>query len=349
MFFDQIFYHHTMKQWTIALAIFVLSFLVLWLIRGYVRFRLRRFARKTKTFFDDMIADLLSRIRFFFLIMVSLYLASLVLELPPLISTILTKLVFVTVALQVAIWANSSISFWINHYKQQNLKVDAASVTTFATLGFVGRIILWSVVVLLIVENLGLDITAVVAGVGISGVAIALAVQNILGDLLASFSIVFDKPFVIGDFITVDKHMGTVENIGLKTTRIRSLSGEELIFSNADLLKSRISNFKRMTERRVIFTIAVTYQTDPGKVEKIPFLIKEIVQTQKNIRFDRVHLKELGSSALIFEIVYWTLTPDYDLFMDIHHDINLQILKRFQKEQIEFAYPSQTVYLSRPD
>jgi small-conductance mechanosensitive channel len=210
-----------------------------------------------------------------------------------------------------------------------------------------GRLALWSTVALLVLANLGIDVTAMVAGLGIGGIAVALAAQNILGDLFASASIVLDKPFVIGDFIIVGEDMGTVEHIGLKTTRVRSLSGEQLVFANNDLLKSRIRNFKRMNERRAAFGIGVTYQTPAEKLAAIPAMLREAVEAQSPTRFDRAHFKQYGDSALLFEVVYYVLSPDYNLYMDIQQAINLAVFRRFAEEQIEFAHPTYTVCLKK--
>jgi small-conductance mechanosensitive channel len=180
----------------------------------------------------------------------------------------------------------------------------------------------------------------------VGGIAVALAVQNILGDLFASFSIILDKPFVIGDFITVDTYLGTIEHIGLKTTRVRSLSGEQLVFANADLLQSRIRNYKRMYERRVVFSIGVIYQTPYGKLQKIPEIIQNIIETQGQTRFDRTHFKDYGPYSLNLEIVYWVENPDYNLYMDTQQKINLELFKQFEDEKIEFAYPSQSLYIN---
>ena len=182
---------------------------------------------------------------------------------------------------------------------------------------------------------------------GIGGIAVALALQNILGDLFASLSIVIDKPFVIGDFIVVDQLMGTVEHVGLKTTRLRSLGGEQLIFSNNDLLKSRISNYKRMMERRIVFGFGVTYQTPPEKLPLINEIVREIIGKQEQARFDRVHFKEYGESSLNFEAVYFVLSQDYNLYMDIQQAINLEMFRCFQKEGIEFAYPTRTLFIQQ--
>jgi len=174
-------------------------------------------------------------------------------------------------------------------------------------------------------------------------------VQNVLGDLFASLSIVLDKPFAVGDFLIIDEHMGAVEHVGLKTTRIRSLSGEQLVFSNSDLLKSRIRNYGRMFERRVVFKFAVTYQTPRDKLKIIPQIVRESILELDKVRFDRAHFQAYGASSLDFEIVYYVLAPDYNLYMDIQQAINLRIHERFEQEGIDFAYPTQTVYVHRVD
>lgn len=248
---------------------------------------------------------------------------------------------------QGAFWGSAAISFGILRYRQQKMEEDAHSVTTFTALGFILRIILWSFILLLALDNLGVKITTLVAGLGIGGIAVALAMQNLLGDLFASLSIVLDKPFVIGDFIIVDNYLGSVEYIGLKTTRVRSLSGEQLIFANSDLLKSRIRNFKRMFERRVVFSIGVIYQTPHQKLILIPKIIQEIIEGQEATRFDRAHFKEYGNFSLNYEVVYWVLNSDYNSYMDIQQAVNLEIFRRFEQEGIEFAYPTQVVYVSQ--
>jgi small-conductance mechanosensitive channel len=202
-------------------------------------------------------------------------------------------------------------------------------------------------VLLLDLYNLGVNITALVAGLGVGGIAVALAVQTILGDLFASLSIVLDKPFVVGDFLVVDDMLGAVEYVGLKTTRIRSLSGEQLVFSNSDLLSSRIRNYGRMFERRVSFDVGVTYQTPRDKLIKIPVIIRDAVEGQDKTRFDRSHFKAYGDFALVFESVYYVLGPDYNEYMDIQQAINLHLHECFEQEGIEFAYPTQTVFVKQ--
>jgi len=241
------------------------------------------------------------------------------------------------------------VKFWLGLVLQKRMDQDASSATTISLLGFVARLILWVMVLLLILDNLGVNITGLVAGLGIGGIAVALAVQNILGDLLASLSIVLDKPFVIGDFVVVDSLSGTIEHIGLKTTRIRSLSGEQLIFANNDLLKSRIRNYKRMSERRIVFSFGVVYQTPLPKLKGIKEIIRDIISKEENTRLDRVHFKEYGDSSINYEVVYFVTVPDYNIYMDVQESINLEIFRRFAEEKITFAYPTTTVFLQNSD
>jgi small-conductance mechanosensitive channel len=220
---------------------------------------------------------------------------------------------------------------------------EPEGATALSLLAFAAQVALWSLVLLLALDQLNFDITALVAGLGIGGVAMALAVQSVLSDLFASLSIVLDKPFTVGDFIVVDNLRGTVERVGIKTTRLRSLDGELLVFSNTDLLKSRIRNFKRMFDRRVEFTIGLVYQTPLEKLRLVPQWLGEIVKAQARTRLDRAHFKQYGDSALVFEIVYYVLDPDHGVYMDVHQAINLAIFERFAREGVEFAHPTHTV------
>jgi small-conductance mechanosensitive channel len=207
-------------------------------------------------------------------------------------------------------------------------------------------LVVWAAVLLVLLDNLGVNITTLIAGLGVGGIAVALAAQNVLGDLFSSLSIVLDKPFVVGDFIVVGDFLGSVEHVGLKTTRLRSLSGEQVVFSNTDLLNSRIRNYGRMFERRIVSSIGVTYQTPVAKLRRIPEIIREIVEEQDRVRFDRAHFQTFADSALTFEIVYYVLTPDYNYYMDVQQNINLALFERLAAEGVEFAYPTRTVFVS---
>jgi len=207
--------------------------------------------------------------------------------------------------------------------------------------------VVWVIGIVFLIDNLGYDITTIVAGLGIGGIAIALAAQTILGDLFSYIVIFFDKPFRPGDFIVIDDKMGSVEYIGIKTTRIRTLGGEQLICSNTDLTNSRVHNFKRMQERRVVFSFGVEYDTSSEKLRKISGIVKEIITSKEDIRFDRAHFKSFGAYSLDFEVVYFVLSDDFNKYMDIQQDINLQLFELFEKEEIVFAFPTQTVLLQR--
>jgi len=209
------------------------------------------------------------------------------------------------------------------------------------------NIVVWAVGFIFIIDNIGFNISAIVTGLGIGGVAIALASQTVLHDLFSYFVIFFDEPFKIGDFVIVDDKMGTIEKVGIKTTRIQSLSGEQIVISNTDLTNGRIHNYKRMEKRRVVQSIGVTYQTTPEQIEAIPGVIREIIETTDGVQFDRAHFKEYGDSGLIFEIVYYVLGAEYNYYMDKQHDINLRIFRKFSELSIVFAYPTRTIFIEK--
>jgi small-conductance mechanosensitive channel len=342
---EQSYLDNTVQEWLIAAGILVVVAFVLLVIRRVVLARLRRLAEKTSTVWDDLLLAELRKTRRTFLIGVAIFVASFAVVLSPAIRVVIEKGFVILLLLQAAGWGNAVIGHVIGRATQQKLQKDAAQATTMSALGFLSKLVLWTVILLLGLDNLGFNITALVAGLGVGGIAVALALQNILSDLFASLSIVLDKPFVIGDFVIVDQYLGSVEHIGLKTTRIRSLSGEQIIFANSDLLNSRIRNYKRMKERRIMFTFGVTYQTARAKLEMIPSLIQDIISSDDAIRFDRAHFKEFGDSSLNFEVVYYMKSPDYGVYMDTQQRFNLELYKRFEAEGIEFAYPTRTVFV----
>jgi small-conductance mechanosensitive channel len=346
-----IYYGNTLNAWLWAVIVAIVIFAILKVLQKVIIKHLTPFAEKTETFFDNLAIDLFKGTKFFFFLFLSLYAASLALSLPERTGSLLRNAILIAFFLQAAIWGNHCLYFFLNRYKIQKSasEEDKTGVAIIMAFGFIGKLFLWTIVLLLILDNLGVDITSLIAGLGIGGIALALAAQNILGDLFASLSIMLDKPFVIGDFIVLDGYKGSIEQIGLKTTHLRSLSGEQIIISNADLLKSRIRNYKRMYERRVVFSIGVIYQTSYDKIKIIPRIIREIIESQEQTRFERAHFSEFGNSSLNFEIVYWVKNPDYDVYMDLHQAINLEIFRRFEEEGIVFAYPTQTLYLNREE
>jgi small-conductance mechanosensitive channel len=340
----------TAGTWIIVFGIWALIAALLIAVRSILLSRFKVFAAHTQNRYDDVVVLLIRRTKVVFLVAVALLLASLIHSVAAGTLAWIARMAFLLFLVQIVFWGNSVIALYVQRYKEEKLETDAAAVTTMQAVGFLGRLLLLSTVVLMALDNLGFDITALVAGLGIGGIAVALAVQNILADLFASLSIVLDKPFVVGDFLILNEYMGTVEHVGLKTTRIRSLSGEQIVISNNDLLNSRIRNYKRMFERRVVFSIGVTYQTPYESMRDIPLMLRKIIEAQEMTRFDRAHFKNFGNSSLDFEAVYYVLSPDYNQYMDIQQAINLLIYKRFAEAGIEFAYPTQTLFLEKlPD
>jgi small-conductance mechanosensitive channel len=342
-FLEWRFYHNPLAAWITAGIAFVIIGAALFVLRTILARRLESVAKRTATTADDAIVDLLRRTRYFFILTAAFAGAMLFLDLPERAHAIGRLLGTIALIVQIAIWGNGLITFWFRNYAERKAESDISSRTTIAAFSFVARAILFTMLSLVALNRLGYDVTALITGLGVGGIAIALAVQNVLGDLFAALAIVLDKPFVVGDTIGVDTFTGTVEQIGLKTTRLRSLNGELLIFSNADLLKGRIRNFKRMQERRIVFTIGVSYDTPPDTVARIPTIIREAIVAQQRVRFDRSHFVAYGESALNFETVYFVLTADYLTHVDVLQAINLQILRQFAAEKIEFAYPTRTI------
>ena len=344
---DSVFFDNTLSQWAFAAALGLAVFLVLSLILRIVRGRLAELAARTATDWDEIIVHALGRTHPLFIPILSLTAALSVLMVPQRFRNLLQAAAALSLLLQIGLWLSAGFTNWLQRYTIRQLTGDQAAATTVSAMAFVVKLVLWSVIFLMALDNLGINVTALVAGLGVGGIAIALATQNILGDLFASLSIVLDKPFVLGDFVIVDEHMGNVEHIGLKTTRVRSLWGEQLVFSNSDLLKSRLRNFGRMAERRVVFPIGVTYQTPRDKLVMIPQIIREAVAEHKLTRFDRSHFKAYGDFALTFETVYYVLSREFGVYMDIQQAVNLRLHERFEQEGIEFAYPTQTLFLKQ--
>lgn len=338
-----------MAQWASAVAIALGAMILFWAVGRLVLQRLGSLASRTSTNVDDLVAELLAKTKFLFVLLVGVWAGSRPLELSDGVDRWIGEILVVGLLLQAAFWTTGVVNHFMDRYRSAEVELDPDAATAMGAVGFVVRVAIWSVFLLLALSNLGIDVTTLVASLGIGGVAVALALQNVLGDLFASLSIVLDKPFVVGDFIIVDDLMGTVEHVGLKTTRVRSLGGEQLVFSNSDLLGSRIRNYKRMQERRIVFTFGVTYDTGHDRLEEIPETVRAIVEEQERTRFDRSHFKEFGDSSLVFETVYYMLVPDYNVYMDTQQAINLEIYRRFEEAGIEFAFPTRTVHVRHTD
>ncbi len=335
----------TSQAWGAACASAVVVMAGLMTLRWVLSVRLGQLALRTANHVDDTVVEMVRRTRMLGFMAVALAVGAGVLGAPDAVRVLLRGILIVVTGMQVASWGNVVIAAAIAARARRTAPGVSPEASTLGVVGLAARGALYLVLILLVLDNLGINVSALVAGLGIGGVAIALAVQNILGDLFASLSIVLDRPFEVGDFIVVGDHMGAVEHVGLKTTRVRSLSGEQLVFANGDLLGSRIRNFKRMAERRVVFSIGVTYRTSAADLERTSAMLREIVTAEPGVRFDRAHFRSCDDSALTFEVVYYVLDPDYNRYMDIQQRINLEIVRRFESRGIDFAYPTRTLYV----
>ena len=346
-FLNTLIHENSLDTWSRALAVFVLTIVLLEISKRIIQRRVTTLAKRTETDLDDLAAELIRQTKFIFLLMIALYLST------PLLTLLETNRVWIrTVSLfvlfiQVGYWGSGLLSYLVRRQAKEKWdEMDAAGATAGNTIGLILKATLWSILLILALDNIpGFEVYSLIASLGIGGIAVALAIQNILGDLFASITMVIDKPFVIGDYIDIGGIGGTVEHIGLKSTQLRCLSGEQLIVSNSDLLNSRVRNYKRMEQRRIAFSIRVTYQTPHEKLAAIPSMIREIIESHQGLTFNRAHFKNYSDSAIEFESVYLVKTPDFSYYMDCRQSINLALYKRFQEEGIEFAIPTQTIWL----
>ncbi|MEA2081985.1 MAG: mechanosensitive ion channel family protein [Elusimicrobiota bacterium] len=342
---NKVFLMNTVRDYIICFASLAAGFIVLKAVRALVVKRLKALAEKTATKLDDMAVSLLINKIFPLLYLGVLYISVRTLKLSDSVFRIVKitgTAVLTVVAVQIII---SAISFFIDRlWVRRDGRVRREGLSGMMT---TIKVIVWSAALLFFLDNVGIEISSVLAGLGIGGVAIALAAQAVLGDLFSYFSIFFDRPFEAGDFVIVDEYMGTVEYIGVKTTRIRSLGGEQVIFSNSDLTNSRVKNYKRMLQRRVVFKVGVTYETPTEKLKAIPDVIKKAVEDAGNTVFDRAHFFSFGDFSLDFETVYYVKSGDYNKYMDAQEKINLTLKKEFEERMIDFAYPTQLVYFNK--
>jgi len=337
---------NSLLAWASGVALIVGAWIVLGIVRRVLRKRLAHLGERRGFKPVQIAAHTVAQTKGWFLLVAAVAIGSQLWVLGPSAQRLRTIVLTIGLLLQVGLWVTAALDISLRLRRELQMQEHPDAVAAMDVLGFVIRLVVWTIVILVILDNLGIEITALIAGLGIGGVAVALATQNILGDLFASLSIVLDKPFVVGDFLSIGEFLGNVEKVGIKTTRVRSLSGEQLIFSNNDLLNSRIRNFGRMFQRRVVFTLGVTYQTPAEKLRRIPTIIRDAVEAHEKVRFDRAHFQRYGDFALIFETVYFVLSPDYNHYMDIQQNVNLIIFERFAEEGIDFAYPTQTIHFA---
>ena len=338
---------NSISDWLIAGIVAVAVWSGLWILRRLIASRYKKYSVAQHRLPLRLIAYLAGNTRQFLFFAIALYAAQDSLNLPARIQYIVSRFVLILILLQAGLWAGRSVRFYLES-KQLERGADQVFAGSLDIINFVARLIIWSLLVLVALDNVGVNITALLAGLGVGGVAVALALQNVLGDLFASLSIALDKPFVVGDSLSLDTFVGKVEHIGIKTTRLRSESGEQIILSNADILKSRVRNFSRAQEQRALATIRVAYETPSEKLKSIPRLLEGIVREQANARFERCHLKTLGDSALHFELSYFVQQPNLNPLLDLQQAVNFRIIDEFRRLGVEFDYPTQRVILARP-
>jgi small-conductance mechanosensitive channel len=332
--------------WIIAVGGILVGMAILKFIKGGMLRQLKRWANNTETTIDDFIVESFERSVIPILYILIVYVGLQYPVLPVKATNIIHVAMLLVCTFFILRLVNATIKFFVLGFLKQKddgeLKQKQARGLLVIT-----RIIVWMLGMVFLLDNFGYDVTTIVAGLGIGGIAIALAAQAVLGDLFSYFVILFDRPFEIGDFIIVDDKMGVIEYVGIKTTRIKSITGEQLICANKDLTDSRVHNFKRMERRRVVLNIGVTYQTTANELESIPQIVEDIIKSKDEVVFDRGHFAAFGDFSLNFEFVYFILGADYNLYMDKQQAIALDIFRAFENKGIEFAYPTQTLFVDK--
>jgi small-conductance mechanosensitive channel len=345
-FLQREFYHNRISEYLVCLAIIVGGILAVWIVEALVLRRLKAWAETTSSTWDNFLVDRIRRTGIPLAYLGIVQAALRVLTLTPRVERIIDIAGIVLLTLLAIVFAVSLVRYGFEEYIRKQGE-NASRDRALKGVVVLAKALVWITGVLFLLDNLGFRISTVIAGLGIGGIAIALAAQAILGDLFGYFVILFDRPFEIGDFVIVGDHMGVIERFGIKTTRIASLGGEQIVVSNKDLTDSRVRNFKRMAKRRVVFRLGVTYQTPATLLREIPGVVAEIFREIGGATLDRVHFFSYGDFSLIYEIVYYVDGNDYASYMDIQQKVNLRIYEEFGKRRIEFAYPTQTLYMNK--
>lgn len=337
----------TLGNWILAFCATLLSYFLARTAIGFVFRKVQARAAAGNRHLSYMASEVLSATSTTLLLLASILIGIGLLDLPERWLNRVSSLWFVVAALQVGLWVNRALALALHRYFSRHSTTGTFQGSALATLSLWGvKVLLWAVILLAMLSNLGVNITAFVASLGVGGIAVALAVQNILGDVFASLSIAVDKPFEVGDFIVVGTLAGTVEHVGLKTTRIRSLGGEQIVMANADMIGSTIQNYKRLQERRIVFEFRLTYECSTEQIKEITRRVEAIIKHEKQARFDRCHFRSFGESALEFETVYIVLDASYNVYMDVQQRINLQIMEAVAEVDAAFAFPSRTVHIA---
>lgn len=327
--------------------VFSATFLAFQVVRLVIVKRLSNLTKKTKFSFDDLVISIISSLNSFFYLVLSFYIATRFIRVEE--SERGVRWFYVVVFSFYSIKAITNIVNYISYQyiKKEKAKGEDIDTSVIRVLTVLVNIAIWLIAFIILLQNAGVNVSAVVAALGVGGIAIGFALQSALTDLFAYFSIFFDKPFKVGDFITFGENSGDVEKIGIKTTRVKTLQGEQLIVPNTMLTESNVNNFKKLKARRVFFNIGVTYQTPYEKVKDIPKIVEKCMKNIDLVIFIRTHFKEYGDSALIFEVVFDVNSDDYIVYMDKRQQVNLNILKEFEKNKINFAYPTQTLFIEK--
>lgn len=339
---DTIYFGNSVFDYAVMLFSFFILLIILKSVQTFALDHLRRFAEKTTTEFDDVLVKIIGSIRPPFSAFLATYLASRSIQMSGFAEKLFTAVLVIWITYQIIVAIEIFIDYIITKRVKENGEGNAAAMHLASILM---KTLIWVFAILTALSNIGVNVTSLIAGLGIGGIAVALAAQNILGDLFSSFAIYLDQPFVVGDAIKVGEITGTVEKIGMKTTRLRAQQGEEIVIPNKDMASARIQNFKKMKERRVTFSFGIPYESDDKKLVKIPLWIKEIISQEPNTRFDRAHFKEFGASALDFEVIYFVTSSDMLVHMDARQNINLAIREKFKKEKVDMAYATQIVHM----
>jgi small-conductance mechanosensitive channel len=347
-FFQTSFLGNSIRNYLIFLAVFIAGLLIIKVIKSISLHRLKKWSEKSATTIDDFLLEIFEKkliplfyFGVFYLSFNSLTLTDSVRRIIDVAGIII--LTYFGLRFILALINYSLERYWVRKEVDKTRQGSLKGIITII------KVAVWGIGITFLLDNLGFEISTVIAGLGIGGIAVALAAQTILGDLFSYFVIFFDRPFEVGDFIIIDSYLGTIEHIGIKTTRVRSLGGEQLVFSNTDLTNSRIRNYKRMEKRRVVFKLGVIYQTTSEQLKEIPPIIRKAIEGVKDTVFDRAHFSSYGDFSLDFEIVYYVMSSDYNKYMDIQQEINFAIMEEFEKRGIEFAYPTQTLFMEKPE
>lgn len=338
---------NNLYEYLVAAITLIAILAIIKVFKDVVLYEIKKISKKTRITYDELIVHMIEGIGWPLYIIIAINISANLLILP----NWLTQTIFYAFLILAAFYAIRIINIVVQEAsdkiaeKKREKGDEDTSLLTLLTRIVKG--VVWFLAILFILQNIGIEITSFIAGAGIIGIALAFSLQNVLGDLFASFSIYFDEPFKPGDFIIIGEDMGIVKYVGLKSTRIQTLLGDELVVSNKELTETRVHNYKKMEKRRIVFEIGVTYDTPHAKLKKIPKIIRKIIEKEEQTEPDRIHFKEFGDFSLKYEIVYYMLVSDYASYMEAQQNINLKIVQEFKKEEIEFAFPTQTLHLQR--